>query len=188
MHGLELCRFARWDHPREYGENFDRRSFLSLVVGSSPRIRGESGPFIANPHSGGIIPANTGRIRRHTATWESTWDHPREYGENGRVDRGIRIETGSSPRIRGESASAASTCCATGIIPANTGRIHGSDCAQQGCWDHPREYGENTRFLAALASGYGSSPRIRGEYAAMASYGDYSRIIPANTGRIEPCS
>ena len=71
------------DHPREYGENPYPFRPCGRPAGSSPRIRGE---FL---HGGtiscreGIIPANTGRISLHHQRLSTTWDHPREYGENG---------------------------------------------------------------------------------------------------------
>ena len=36
-----------WDHPREYGENKSLRHFHASMLGSSPRIRGESQAFSA---------------------------------------------------------------------------------------------------------------------------------------------
>ena len=51
-----------WDHPREYGENFNSRENSCLVFGPSPRIRGESMEVPRDYKPPGTIPANTGRI------------------------------------------------------------------------------------------------------------------------------
>ena len=51
--------------------------------------------------------------------------------------------------------------------------------------DHPREYGENLSKVESSESDNGSSPRIRGEYLFGRLYGARTRIIPANTGRIQ---
>ena len=81
---------------------------------------------------------------------------------------------GSSPRIRGECDDSGNGALASGIIPANTGRIivmpantgridiAGGFVSK--ARDHPREYGENqlTDLRGCLSHG----------------------IIPANTGRI----
>ena len=112
-----------WDHPREYGENLMTLCLMHLLLGSSPRIRGElySNPaWITRP---GIIPANTGRIARSPQQAGSRRDHPREYGEN----RTEESRQGWKDRI----------------IPANTGRINPAHVSARHRWDHPREYGEN---------------------------------------------
>ena len=154
-----------WDHPREYGENggVDKRKRLSL--GSSPRIRGEcSLPAPGNP-SGRIIPANTGRMCTHITPAVVEWDHPREYGENYTKLEGPLSKAGSSPRIRGESTKLLNNVNKAGIIPANTGRILGKDAPTETGRDHPREYGENQRTCRRRRGRWGSSPRIRGEFA-----------------------
>ena len=50
------------DHPREYGENTNRKGSEMQIVGSSPRIRGECGIGDLKMWNQGIIPANTGRM------------------------------------------------------------------------------------------------------------------------------
>ena len=93
---------------------------------------------------------------------------------------------GSSPRIRGECATAGGGAFPDGIIPANTGRILIVFLCFVRCRDHPREYGENLARVSACEDVYGSSPRIRGEYWVV-RLGMWVRgIIPANTGRITP--
>ena len=91
----------------------------------------------------GIIPANTGRIAFLGAPFSPLTDHPREYGENLPLRPQRFSFPGSSPRIRGEFGLTRPEIDFKGIIPANTGRIHGhaDQPSQQG--DHPREYGEN---------------------------------------------
>ena len=53
-------------------------------------------------------------------------------------------------------------------------------------WDHPREYGENNLVAGVSFRRPGSSPRIRGECIGKTRCSGFARIIPANTGRIEP--
>ena len=100
----QLCPGKR-DHPREYGENQGFAPRRSRFQGSSPRIRGKC-RWLAQAHSRrGIIPANTGKITTRRLHLGFRWDHPREYGENDRVDKGGNAAVGSSPRIRGKSCS-----------------------------------------------------------------------------------
>ena len=99
-------RPCRWlvtrDHPREYGENSGPDRNVSLRLGPSPRIRGES------IHEGevftlrGTIPANTGRIFSAVRSSLIRRDHPREYGENDLRGDVLPVRGGPSPRIRGE--------------------------------------------------------------------------------------
>ena len=92
------------DHPREYGENASTWSRASTSSGSSPRIRGECCSALGTKHVMGIIPANTGRIAVFACSTTPERDHPREYGENFPCCSWSRCPSGSSPRIRGESA------------------------------------------------------------------------------------
>ena len=55
---------------------------VDIHPGSSPRIRGEFHISQNSGGAGGIIPANTGRIRGGTLRQSRDRDHPREYGEN----------------------------------------------------------------------------------------------------------
>ena len=93
---------ASGDHPREYGENTAKMMGMWTQMGSSPRIRGEFLIFFLCFVRGGIIPANTGRIRRVIKSPQQIGDHPREYGENALVLGEGAFFLGSSPRIRGE--------------------------------------------------------------------------------------
>ena len=176
-----------WDHPREYGENLNLYGLIAFSMGSSPRIRGEFHPVFDGLRGGRIIPANTGRIAGGGCRRSGRWDHPREYGENGDVERGIQAVEGSSPRIRGEYASEGQSVLVLGIIPANTGRMSGLVLTLSLLRDHPREYGENEYYTRNNIHGVGSSPRIRGEFESVWADCVFHGIIPANTGRISPC-
>ena len=172
------------DHPREYGENTATTLRPESPVGSSPRIRGESVEQRVQPHCWGIIPANTGRISRNSKHHGPAQDHPREYGENVVAVTDDDGDTGSSPRIRGESLPLPRRTHARGIIPANTGRIRFAVSPKVRPQDHPREYGENPGQRKSPTLSRGSSPRIRGEFWLPESWWRMCGIIPANTGRI----
>ena len=172
------------DHPREYGENFHRARSRKPLMGSSPRIRGELVVFNEPCGACGIIPANTGRIRQCPVRRENHRDHPREYGENVVAVTDDDGDTGSSPRIRGESLPLPRRTHARGIIPANTGRIRFAVSPKVRPQDHPREYGENPGQRKSPTLSRGSSPRIRGEFWLPESWWRMCGIIPANTGRI----
>ena len=155
-------------------------------AGSSPRIRGEYRTLASPHHRCGIIPANTGRMRRSRRMVARRRDHPREYGENSWTTRYRQLLLGSSPRIRGEYRLGTPPYRANRIIPANTGRIIPVPGSLHYRRDHPREYGENSSTSRFHVSDGGSSPRIRGEYAVVVQSPVRVGIIPANTGRILP--
>ena len=71
----------------------------------------------------GTIPANTGRIEILAPAFDTTADHPREYGENLRNYQSIQVKKGPSPRIRGECLPVSVSSRWGRTIPANTGRI-----------------------------------------------------------------
>ena len=182
--GRYSATIALTDHPREYGENLNRHVTEMTKGGSSPRIRGEfifdNGPCFLTR----IIPANTGRMSVTSYSLESSRDHPREYGENPRKWPICPWNTGSSPRIRGESELVEEPEPVPGIIPANTGRILDALSREYPDRDHPREYGENTSTPPTRTTSLGSSPRIRGECGGLRVHEIGHGIIPANTGRI----
>ena len=154
------------------------------MAGSSPRIRGEYAAGWRGDCSRGIIPANTGRMTLITRSVRVSWDHPREYGENKVIKIPAGEWTGSSPRIRGESAQSPREQRLAGIIPANTGRMPASSPWNAAVRDHPREYGENVWLNPDRLLKQGSSPRIRGESTPLSRSQTCTGIIPANTGRI----
>ena len=153
-------------------------------MGPSPRIRGKSEVHQVPRQLVGTIPANTGKIWLSRRRRSPSWDHPREYGENCEGDQISPLCMGPSPRIRGELTRV--RCCVTrkGTIPANTGRIIPRPAHHQLQWDHPREYGENGVSREFTYGDRGSSPRIRGEFDQPLPGGNWSGIIPANTGRM----
>ena len=134
--------------------------------GSSPRIRGKCTCGWVHARDLRIIPANTGKILHKNAVINHGEDHPREYGENWVGAPGDRRGAGSSPRIRGK-------------WNITLTQKHEST-------DHPREYGENPGCDGRGDILMGSSPRIRGKYRAVVAATFQTRIIPANTGKINP--
>ena len=153
-------------------------------MGSSPRIRGKYQPTPMREPTGGIIPANTGKIDKQGRHRNVHQDHPREYGENARYSQQDPLPWGSSPRIRGKSEEAERRASQGGIIPANTGKMWILRWRRNCGADHPREYGENKSPTLRNCLVRGSSPRIRGKSFSARNAGNRGGIIPANTGKI----
>ena len=157
-----------------------------LTDGSSPRIRGEWDLLAFAQGASGIIPANTGRIGFYQCLRFGSADHPREYGENGAVNRFYTTGKGSSPRIRGELHKVRGAVIQGRIIPANTGRITATSGRHTVPGDHPREYGENPYAYARRVAEVGSSPRIRGECPVTSCPGTHGGDHPREYGENKP--
>ena len=123
-------------------------------------------------------------MTRYSSQKLTSWDHPREYGENIVTGESCGRCVGPSPRIRGELFYVVQIVRNKGTIPANTGRIPPIWTPRLLVRDHPREYGENSSLATSTSPLPGPSPRIRGECLRHIKLSRRHRTIPANTGRI----
>ncbi len=135
----------------------------------------------------GIIPACAGSIIVHCIASCSSMDHPRVCGEHFRDDGEHLAYLGSSPRVRGAYRAARRKSCACRIIPACAGSIRQRPERRRRASDHPRVCGEHTHPRQRAHRVAGSSPRVRGAFAAVMSEQASSRIIPACAGSILRC-
>ena len=111
--------------------------------------------------------------------------HPRACGENLFTVHVIRLETGSSPRMRGKRVHPAKKSEALGLIPAHAGKTSGFIFWNSVDRAHPRACGENQASSGARRPGRGSSPRMRGK-RPVDSHHDIARgLIPAHAGKTE---
>ena len=131
----------------------------------------------------GIIPAGAGRRDEAKRAKGADEDHPRGCGEKTSARAASRRLMGSSPRVRGEGSASPLQTVEGGIIPAGAGRSRPRLRKTRRRRDHPRGCGEKCSSVAAKASRWGSSPRVRGEDRAT-NISTYSiGIIPAGAGR-----
>ena len=157
-------------------------------MGPSPRIRGKFTLQDVDIWENGTIPANTGKIHANTLSQRPCPDHPREYGENVHDKKSNLRPLGPSPRIRGKSSSPPCFHVGNGTIPANTGKMIRGSWGFTLLGDHPREYGENMYITNDTFTGVGPSPRIRGKCGVIVRSPRALGTIPANTGKMQPCS
>ena len=71
-------------HPRVCGENPLESAGNNEDTGSSPRVRGKRGKYLASPMDRGLIPACAGKTPSHPRGRSSHQAHPRVCGENKR--------------------------------------------------------------------------------------------------------
>ena len=110
-------------------------------------------------------------------------DHPRACGANFPDGEIVRLDIGSSPRVRGKP-----TCLTVGpsnrrIIPARAGQTGASAKPTSSTPDHPRACGANDDIKAIKSQDAGSSPRVRGKRKEGTSIMASCRIIPARAGQ-----
>ena len=142
----QICCVYR-DHPRVCGEHIAFVPAITVVVGSSPRMRGTLHDWPIQVVVEGIIPAYAGNTAQGKLSHADVWDHPRVCGEHfGAVGGDVAAE-GSSPRMRGTLLRVRAERQSTGIIPAYAGntRFFSSNSSVQR--DHPRVCGEHTKRL-----------------------------------------
>ena len=167
------------DHPRACGANQEETRQWGINYGSSPRVRGKRVRAPGHRIPEAIIPARAGQTARLRPKRSARPDHPRACGANWNCSRKSANCVGSSPRVRGKLASEQCEQSAVRIIPARAGQT------TTGLWmtrrkaDHPRACGANGERGAQGEGANGSSPRVRGKPAQVASGNPWARIIPA---------
>ena len=150
------------DHPRVCGEHARFFTHMSMISGSSPRMRGTLEDFPAHRPCDGIIPAYAGNTRSAPRNRKPSWDHPRVCGEHRRMKRNPFEIAGSSPRMRGTLRSSSRSVRAIGIIPAYAGNTRAWLVSRLLTRDHPRVCGEHVDEAIVHSLSKGSSPRMRG--------------------------
>ena len=137
-------------HPRVCGENSSDRSRQSLVLGSSPRVRGKR----YEPEGGlvrtGLIPACAGKTAATADRFRCRGAHPRVCGENSIIATAMRQLSGSSPRVRGKLGRQISCMRKQGLIPACAGKTNQPTNTSTLPRAHPRVCGENAERSGVL--------------------------------------
>ena len=157
------------DHPRVCGEHHADPSGPHPTGGSSPRMRGTPAGWARGTRSRGIIPAYAGNTIRCLSARRATVDHPRVCGEHFSVASHLRVNPGSSPRMRGTLAPVIIGHVAHGIIPAYAGNTPARLYRRSAVRDHPRVCGEHSERFRQCGRHLGSSPRMRGTLATWPS-------------------
>ena len=152
--------------------------------GSSPRVRGKFSLSADSVKVKGLIPACAGKIATPSPTLAAVRAHPRVCGENRVHVRPTPSKSGSSPRVRGKSATCAGGCTPRGLIPACAGKIGPRTPPPESGSAHPRVCGENGSWALGSTFADGSSPRVRGKYALGGDRTLDRGLIPACAGKI----
>ena len=169
-------------HPRACGERCRLRPHAPIFGGSSPRVRGTRRGHDRPDAELRFIPARAGNADDRGRIAVDLEVHPRACGE--RICRGLRDMGigGSSPRVRGTRAKSERDACYIRFIPARAGNARYAATPAHRPAVHPRACGERGASSFWIASGSGSSPRVRGTHHPGLPQPDQWRFIPARAG------
>ncbi len=132
--------------------------------------------------TGRFIPARAGNASIAAAVWGRGAVHPRACGERGILSAPARIDSGSSPRVRGTLRRLDGVVVAHRFIPARAGNARLRARAAAMISVHPRACGERSPSSTPASDRLGSSPRVRGTLGGARSADRDMRFIPARAG------
>ena len=110
-------------HPRRCGEHAGQQTTGEYQTGSSPQVRGTSGPPRGSDDVRGLIPAGAGNISATSPAHQASPAHPRRCGEHLPLRDAPSACVGSFPQVRGTSVSPAPAVRPVRLIPAGAGNI-----------------------------------------------------------------
>ena len=174
-------------YPRECGETCRHGAAGLQVVGLSPRVRGNRIGRSQSRNRRGSIPASAGKPRRGRLSQRLHQVYPRECGETGGDQRGVRLLEGLSPRVRGNPGGSVLQAPDPGSIPASAGKPPCPACPQPRREVYPRECGETPTATLRPDRPGGLSPRVRGNRGSSIAADEMTGSIPASAGK-PPCN
>ena len=92
------------DHPHACGDKRNFVPFVSLSIGSSPRVWGQVSRYAHEEPMTRIIPTRVGTSNIKFNKNEPSKDHPHACGDKFKNDISNQITEGSSPRVWGQDA------------------------------------------------------------------------------------
>ena len=170
-------------YPRVGGETGALGFECRLILGLSPRGRGNPGRAPAAGGGVGSIPAWAGKPRSSIRTECRSRVYPRVGGETKDTRSAVSVALGLSPRGRGNHAGAWSAGRIGGSIPAWAGKPPQRLRSTPTTRVYPRVGGETSSCQGSGAQVKGLSPRGRGNPGTPDTVATYTRSIPAWAGK-----
>ena len=169
-------------HPRACGELRYAFLWLSANSGSSPRMRGTRPGLRHGLERARFIPAHAGNSPPQVTRRTLPPVHPRACGELDCKHFEDRVDSGSSPRMRGTHRQHERRSALVRFIPAHAGNSLPLFSSSILTAVHPRACGELHAPPGRAVPRYGSSPRMRGTLSLNLSVLIVNRFIPAHAG------
>ena len=155
-------------YPRVCGGTSPALPYASVIVGLSPRVRGNPAPRLSTSLGQRSIPACAGEPYVMASPSWSVAVYPRVCGGTSANNTDLRDALGLSPRVRGNRIDAVGVQAGRGSIPA--------------CAGEPRSILGGTPLVLMTALHSGLSPRVRGNRPAFVEPGPHAGSIPACAG------
>ena len=149
-------------YPRVYGETESTPPAIWMSTGLSPRVRGNPPPTRQSWPWRRSIPACTGKPLGPVVLPILQEVYPRVYGETLLDEVTLMPKEGLSPRVRGNRIRLVLALHEAGSIPACTGKPTSAPQLSAEPPVYPRVYGETIHGTVDTTTGYGLSPRVRG--------------------------
>ncbi len=154
----------------------------SVVPGLSPRVRGnhDLGHFLGGLD--GPIPACAGEPFAPRSGSRPAWAYPRVCGGTLMYARSLLPLEGLSPRVRGNQVRMTGRLVRFGPIPACAGEPSTPAFSRASDWAYPRVCGGTRARASSTSTGWGLSPRVRGNLQPAAEQAERVGPIPACAG------
>ena len=175
-----------WAYPRECGGTPLVTLMITFGVGLSPRVRGNPPRRCDNRPRCGPIPASAGEPVSTVTLLTDVWAYPRECGGTFDFRKLPGSVEGLSPRVRGNPVPAGRGHSGRGPIPASAGEPTMLALPFRVCRAYPRECGGTVPGSKAPVTGWGLSPRVRGNQTTRISNWPRPGPIPASAGEPLP--
>ena len=172
----------RWVYPRACGGTVFRSLVCASGLGLSPRLRGNLPGFQHPRFPCRSIPAPAGEPQILLCHRRSDEVYPRACGGTSRGAIPLSLNTGLSPRLRGNHPAAKALLCAERSIPAPAGEPCKRTIEKQADAVYPRACGGTCVGSHRVYLRYGLSPRLRGNPSRIEVSNSVRRSIPAPAG------
>ncbi len=150
--------------------------------GLSPRVRGNRSHSRPIPATPGSIPACAGEPVRHRFRLKQLPVYPRVCGGTSECIPGCVLDSGLSPRVRGNHVSPSLTFLSNRSIPACAGEPHPLKPSPSSSGVYPRVCGGTADREIHQWLQTGLSPRVRGNQHQPELHRRRNRSIPACAG------
>ena len=172
-------------HPRMCGECLPAASTTSILIGSSPHVRGTPPGYRLPAAQRRSIPACAGNALDGISRKAVNTVHPRMRGERSRKTGERAPVGGSSPHARGTRQADHLNRIVQRFIPAYAGNA--TTLHRPHFWNsvHPRIRGERKTSDLCKQHPDGSSPHTRGTLRGGDRMRGHTRFIPAYAGNAQ---
>ncbi len=172
-------------HPHACGEISNGSSIGGPIVGTSPRLWGDSDNARISRQISRYIPTLVGRLFTMESAQRIQTVHPHACGEIWISSIFAKLNHGTSPRLWGDYEYRFASRCRSRYIPTLVGRFSPQSIRRWVYQVHPHACGEISLTVSASPLDNGTSPRLWGDSSLRQHTRRYWRYIPTLVGRLD---